>query len=60
MNGYCLIGALQDNWEVYAFTVGYRIVSAGLFLYLGGGWADIAPIEFGCAVALAISMAFSR
>ena len=58
INSYDLLGALQDNWAIYWFSVVSRIGASALMASLGGGWAGIVPLEFGSAAVLGGCMAF--
>ena len=59
INCFDLIGALQDNWAVYRFSLVSRVFATAVFVWVGGGWADLWPIELGSAVILGACMAFS-
>ena len=59
INGYDLIGALQDNWTIYWFSLLSRVGAAALFVWVGGGWTGLWPLELGSAVVLGICMAIS-
>ncbi|TKA61930.1 hypothetical protein B0A55_11006 [Friedmanniomyces simplex] len=59
INAYNLLGALQDSWAVYWFSFFSRVVAAGLFAVLSGGWAGMVPLELGSAFLLVATMAFA-
>lgn len=57
---YDLIGALEDNWTIYWFSLLSRLVEAALFFALQGGWENIARIQVYGAIMLAACMWWSR
>ncbi|KAK5134642.1 hypothetical protein LTR08_006298 [Meristemomyces frigidus] len=59
VNSYDLIGALEDNWTIYWFSLVSRVFAAALFGWLGGGWQNFVPIELGSAAVLAVCMWWS-
>ncbi|KAK5123765.1 hypothetical protein LTR85_002401 [Meristemomyces frigidus] len=59
VNSYDIIGALQDNWTVYCFSLVSRVFAAAVFGWVGGGWQNFVPIELGSAVVLAGCMWWS-
>lgn len=60
VNGFTFMAALSDSWPIYRFDLISRIAATGLFWTLGGGWKDLAPIEFGSAVILGLCMYFAK
>ncbi|KIW12475.1 hypothetical protein PV08_09752 [Exophiala spinifera] len=53
---YNIIGALEDNWNVYWFSLLSRIVGSVVMYTLKGGWENLAHIEVATAVILAACM----
>lgn len=53
---YNIIGALEDNWNIYWFSLVSRIVGSIIMYTLKGGWENLAHIELGTAVLLAACM----
>lgn len=56
INIYDLLGALQDNWAIYWFSLLSRLAATALFTTLGGGWKAMWPLEFGSAIILGLCM----
>ncbi|KAK4542486.1 hypothetical protein LTR36_006738 [Oleoguttula mirabilis] len=59
VNSYDFIGALEDNWAIYWFSLISRFFAAALFYWLGGGWDNFVPIELASAFVLAGCMWWS-
>ena len=53
------MGALQDNWAVYYFSLVSRVVAVGLFYSFGEKWYHLAIVEAATFVFLAVSMWFA-
>ncbi|KAK6379963.1 hypothetical protein LTS17_006037 [Exophiala oligosperma] len=53
---YNILGALEDNWNIYWFSLVSRVVASVIMYTLKGGWENLAHIEFGTAVLLAACM----
>lgn len=59
IKAYEVVGALQDNWATYWVSLVGRLIAASSMLSLGGGWAKIAPVDFGSAAVLGLCMALA-
>ncbi|KAI9643525.1 hypothetical protein NHQ30_008144 [Ciborinia camelliae] len=56
INGYDLMGALQDNWAVYKFGIVARIAAALLFWSFGPTWHIMVGVEIGTLGVLVAAM----
>lgn len=58
INGYDLIGAMQDNWTVYRYSLMSRAVAVGLFWSMGNPWDKLVEFEGATFWILGIAMWF--
>ncbi|ATZ56074.1 hypothetical protein BCIN_12g06080 [Botrytis cinerea B05.10] len=56
INGYDLMGALQDNWAVYKFGIVARIAAAFLFWSFGPTWNFMVGVEIATLSILVAAM----
>lgn len=59
VNGYDLLGAFQDNWTVYWYSLVSRAVAMVLFWTLGPPWNKLMGFEGATFAILGIAMWFA-
>lgn len=59
INGYDLLGALQDNWTVYWYSLLSRAVAMVFFWTLGKPWSQLVGFEGATLAVLEIAMWFA-
>jgi len=60
INGYDLLGALQDNWTVYWYSLMSRGVAMAFFWTLGEPWNQLVGFEGATFAILGVAMWFGR
>lgn len=58
INGYDMMGALEDNWTVYWFSLTCRAVAMAFFWALGEPWDKLVRFEGVTFAILGIAMWF--
>ncbi|KAL8787523.1 MAG: hypothetical protein Q9213_002181 [Squamulea squamosa] len=58
INGYDLMGALQDNWTVYWYSLISRALAMGMFWAMGKPWSKLVVIEGATFLMLGTAMWF--
>lgn len=59
LNGYDLLGALQDNWTVYWYSLASRAVAMVFFWILGEPWNKLVGFEGATFAILGVAMWFA-
>ena len=59
INGYDLVGALQDNWTVYWYSIATRLSALVFFWSLGTPWRNLMTYEFMTTAVLMLAMALA-
>ena len=60
INGYDLVGALQNNAAVYWFSIAARLLGALFFWSCGSPWNKFIAIELQTTTILLIALGISR
>lgn len=58
INGYDLLGALQDNWTVYWYSLVSRAVVTVFLWTLGEPWSKLVAVDGPMAAILGVAMWF--
>ncbi|KAL8757295.1 MAG: hypothetical protein Q9199_002321 [Rusavskia elegans] len=58
INGYDLLGALQDNWTVYWYSLISRTLAMGMFWAMAKPWNKLVVIEAATFLILGTAMWF--
>ena len=59
INGYDLLGALQEYWMVYWYSLVSSVVASALFWIMGPRWNKLVGLELGTFFVLGMAMWFA-